>query len=78
MKTFSLSLYDYYFKSSGKALPTSSDWSYDPTYEEQQYDDPYLSFNILDKIDSTWYNVMWNGETTYYWQWISAPANPLP
>ena len=76
--TDSTSLYDYFTGARKQITPMASDWSYNPTYALSSYEDPFLSFNLLNKIDSRWYNNPWNGESALWWQWVHKPAIVSP
>lgn len=70
VRTFEKSIYDY-IKSddNDEIFPKSEEWTYRDSTEED-YDDEYWSFNILDTIDSDLINNYWHGEHEYYWEWV--------
>ena len=56
----------------------AADWTYNGNYALSSYEDPYLSFNVLGKIDNRWYMTPWNGESALWWQWVHKPAIVSP
>lgn len=64
-KTTKVSLYDAFFKS-GKFYPEDDvNQSYDSDYETN-FKDPYVAFNLLEKLNIITTSESWYGTNSYY------------
>lgn len=63
-KTFMVSLWDV-IDDGRDVTPASGDWSYNEDYEHE-YEDPYYSLNIFEKLDIIDGSESWYGSHNYY------------